>query len=87
LRKWADNSYHLREKILREQGDKLPDRVHTDFGRKSSPAVKRALEANDVDAMQSAMDALPRTIMSVGQSVNGVVHRASRRILPALFLT
>ena len=57
--------------------------MHTDLGGKSSPVVKRALDANDVDAMQSAMDALPRGIMSVGQSVNGVVRRASPRILPA----
>src|SRR5207237_486741 len=70
LRNLADSAHYEAEKILREQGDKLPEPLRAQVAEQSS-AVKRALDANDVDAMRSALEALQRTMMNVGQSVYG----------------
>jgi molecular chaperone DnaK len=70
LRNRADSAHYEAEKILREQGDKLPEPLRAQVAEQSS-AVKRALDANDVDAMRSALEALQRTMMNVGRSVYG----------------
>jgi molecular chaperone DnaK len=70
LRNRADGAHYDAEKILREQGDKLPEHLRAQLAEQSS-AVKRALDANDVNAVGSALEALQRTMMSVGQSAYG----------------
>ena len=49
VRNHADSAHYQAEKMLREQGDKMPEQVRIQVAEKSS-AVKRALDANDVDA-------------------------------------
>jgi molecular chaperone DnaK len=70
LKNQADNAHYQAEKILREQGDKIPDQVRTDLAEKSS-AVKRALDANDVEAMRSSLAELQTAMMAVGQAAYG----------------
>jgi molecular chaperone DnaK len=70
LRNQADNAHYQAEKILREQGDKIPEGVRTDLAGKSS-AVKRALDANDVEGMRSGLAELQQAMMAVGQAAYG----------------
>jgi molecular chaperone DnaK len=70
LRYRADSAHYEAERILREQGDKLAEHVRAELAEKSS-AVKRALDANDADAMRSALEALQRAMLTAGQSVYG----------------
>jgi molecular chaperone DnaK len=70
LKNQADNAHYQAEKLLREQGDKIPDQVRTDLAEKSS-AVKRALDANDVEAMRSSLSELQQAIMAAGQAAYG----------------
>src|ERR671938_213445 len=44
----TDNAHYQAEKILREQGDNLPEQVRVQLAEKSS-AAKRALDGGDVD--------------------------------------
>jgi molecular chaperone DnaK len=69
-RNHADSAHYQAEKMLREQGDKMPEQLRTQLAEKSS-AVKRALDANDVDGMKSAMEELQQAMMAVGQAVYG----------------
>jgi molecular chaperone DnaK len=66
----ADSSHYQAEKMLREQGDKMPENLRTQVAEKSS-AVKRALDANDVEGMKTAMEELQQAMMAVGQAVYG----------------
>jgi molecular chaperone DnaK len=70
LRNRADSAHYQAEKMLREQGDKMPEQLRIQVAEKSS-AVKRALDANDLEAMRSAMDDLQQSMMAVGQAVYG----------------
>jgi molecular chaperone DnaK len=73
LRNQADNAHYQAEKILREQGDKIPEQARTDLAEKSS-AVKRALDANDTDGMRSALAELQQAMMAVGQAAYGATQ-------------
>jgi len=66
----ADSAHYQAEKMLREQGDKMPENLRSQVAEKSS-AVKRALDANDVEAMKSSMEELQQAMMAVGQAVYG----------------
>jgi molecular chaperone DnaK len=66
----ADSLHYQAEKMLRDQGDKMPENLRTQVAEKSS-AVKRALDANDMDGMKSAMEELQQAMMAVGQAVYG----------------
>ena len=66
----ADSLHYQAEKMLRDQGDKMPENLRTQVAEKSS-AVKRALDANDIDGMKSAMEELQQAMMAVGQAVYG----------------
>ncbi len=66
----ADSAHYQAEKMLREQGDKMPENLRTQVAEKSS-AVKRALDANDIDGMKTAMEELQQAMMAVGQAVYG----------------
>src|SRR6202521_3966064 len=66
----ADSAHYQAEKMLREQGDKMPEQLRVQVAEKSS-AVKRALDANDVEAMKTALEELQQAMMAVGQAVYG----------------
>jgi molecular chaperone DnaK len=70
LRNRADSAHYEAEKILREQGDKLPEPVRVQLAEKSS-AVKRALEGRNVDGIRSALQDLQQAMLSVGQAAYG----------------
>src|SRR5437016_3382249 len=70
LRNHADSAHYQAEKMLREQGDKMPEQLRTQVAEKSS-AVKRALDANDTEGMKTALEELQQAMMAVGQAVYG----------------
>src|ERR1700730_12645273 len=70
VRNQADSAHYQAEKLLREQGATLPEQVRGQVAEKSA-AVKRALDANDVSAMRSAMQELQQAMMAVGQAAYG----------------
>src|SRR3982075_3183767 len=70
VRNQADTAHYQAEKLLREQGASLPEHVRNDIAERSAE-VKRALDANDVAAMRSAMEALQQALMAVGQAAYG----------------
>jgi molecular chaperone DnaK len=70
VRNQADTAHYQAEKLLREQGASLPEQIRAQVAEKSS-AVKRALDANDVNAMRTAMQELQQAMMAVGQAAYG----------------
>jgi molecular chaperone DnaK len=66
----ADSAHYQAEKMLREQGDKMPEQLRVQVAEKST-AVKRALDANDVEGMKTALEELQQAMMAVGQAVYG----------------
>src|SRR5437868_2076575 len=70
LHNQADSAHYQAEKLLRDQGDKMPEQVRVQVAEKSS-AVKRALDANDADGMRTALQELQQAMMAVGQAVYG----------------
>ena len=67
IRNQADSMHYQAEKLLREQGSTLPEQVRSQVAEKSA-AVKRALDANDVNGMRSAMQELQQAMLAVGQA-------------------
>src|SRR5438445_4972722 len=76
LRNRADSAHYQAEKMLREQGDKMPEPLRIQVAEKSS-AVKRALDANDVEAMKTSLEELQQAMMAVGQAVYGAGEGAA----------
>jgi molecular chaperone DnaK len=70
VRNQADSAHYQAEKMLREQGDKIPEQVRSHVAEKSA-AVQRAMDANDVNAMRSAMQELQQAMLAVGQAAYG----------------
>jgi len=70
LRNHADSAHYQAEKLLRDEGEKMPEQVRVQLAEKSS-AVKRALDANDLEAMKTALEELQQAMMAVGQAVYG----------------
>jgi molecular chaperone DnaK len=70
VRNHADSAHYQAEKLLREQGDKIPEQVRVQVAEKSS-AVKRALDGNDVGAMRTALEELQQAMLAVGQAAYG----------------
>jgi molecular chaperone DnaK len=70
IRNHADSAHYQAEKLLRDQGDKMPEDVRIQVAEKSS-AVKRALDANDLEAIKTALEELQTAMMAVGQAVYG----------------
>jgi len=70
VRNQADSAHYQAEKLLREQGDKIPEQVRVQVAEKSS-AVKRALDANDVDGMRTSLQELQQAMLAVGQAAYG----------------
>src|SRR3981081_2270301 len=69
-RNQADSAHYQAEKLLRDEGEKMPEQVRIELAEKSS-AVKRALDANDLEAMKTALEELQQAMMAVGQAVYG----------------
>src|SRR5229473_924682 len=70
IRNHADSAHYQAEKLLRDEGEKMPEPVRIQVAEKSS-AVKRALDANDVEAMKTSLEELQQAMMAVGQAVYG----------------
>ncbi len=70
VRNHADSAHYQAEKMLRDQGDKMPEQLRVQVAEKSS-AVKRALDGNDVETMKTALEELQQAMMAVGQAVYG----------------
>src|SRR3712207_3785522 len=66
----ADNAHYQAEKLLREQGDKIPEQVRSQVAEKSA-AVKRALDANDCDGIRTSLTELEQAMLAVGQAAYG----------------
>src|SRR5204862_26881 len=67
IRNHADSAHYQAEKLLRDEGDKMPEQVRIQVAEKSS-AVKRALDANDLEGMKTALEELQQAMMAVGQA-------------------
>jgi molecular chaperone DnaK len=68
VRNQADSMHYQAEKMLRDQGAQLPEQVRVQIAEKSA-ALKRALDANDLNGMRSAMEELQQAMMAAGQAV------------------
>lgn len=67
-RNQASNLAYTAEKLLTEQGDKVPADLKQEAEGKIA-ALKSAIEANDTSLMQTSMNDLNTTLQQVGQSV------------------
>ena len=67
-RNQADNMAYSAEKLLKEQGDKVPEDLKQEVESKIA-ALRTAIQSNDLPSMQSAMDDLNTTLQQVGQTV------------------
>jgi molecular chaperone DnaK len=70
VRNQADSLHYQAEKMLREQGSSIPESVRNDVAEKSA-ALKRALDANDLDGMRRATQELQQAMLAVGQAAYG----------------
>jgi molecular chaperone DnaK len=66
----ADNMAYQAEKLLREQGDKVPADLKDEINGKIS-AVRSALQGTDVVYTRRAMQELQESLQKVGQAVYG----------------
>ena len=64
----ADNTVYAAEKALREFGEKVPAEVRSEVEAKVTD-VKTAAQAEDVDRIKSATEALGQTVQKIGASV------------------
>ena len=64
----ADNLAYQAEKILSENGDKVPAEMKTDIEGKIA-ALRSALQGTDLEAIKSATDELNTAMQQVGQAV------------------
>jgi molecular chaperone DnaK len=70
VRNQADSMHYQAEKLLREQGGNIPEQLRAQIAEKSA-AVQRALDANDLEGMRSAMQELQQAMLAVGQAAYG----------------
>ena len=68
VRNMADNMSYTAEKMLREQGDKVPDDLKSEVEDKVS-AVKSALSGSDVEQIKNTAQELSETLQKVGSAV------------------
>jgi molecular chaperone DnaK len=67
-RNHADNTIYAGEKALRDLGDKVPAEIKSEVEAKSAE-VKKIMQADDVEAIKAATEALGQTIQKIGASV------------------
>nr|HID15028.1 molecular chaperone DnaK [Anaerolineae bacterium] len=64
----ADNAVYSAEKLLREQGDKVPSHLRSEMEAKIE-ALKSALQGSDVSAIRRHTDELSRVMQQVGAAM------------------
>ena len=64
-RNQADNLAYSAEKVLREQGDKVPQDIRSEVEGKIS-ALRSALQTGDIGQMRGAMDELQASLQKIG---------------------
>ena len=64
----AENMAYQAEKLVNENGDKLPEEDKTALNTKAQ-AVKDACQKNDADLIKAAKEDLEKTLMSVSQKL------------------
>jgi len=69
-RNQADNLVFGAEKVLREQEDKIPADIKADVESKIE-ATKKALEGDDIDAINHAAAELGQAVQQIGQAMYG----------------
>jgi len=70
LKNTADSMAYQAEKTLRDNPDKIPADLKTDVEAKIAD-VRAAIEADDVDRMQTTVDALSSSLSKIGEAVYG----------------
>jgi molecular chaperone DnaK len=76
VRNQADGLVYTTEKFLADNGDKVPDDVKTEVGD-AVAAVKKALEADDVDEIGRTSEALATVSQKMGQAMYAANAEAS----------
>ncbi len=69
LRNMADSLAYNGEKMIREQGENIPEEMKTEAEGKIA-AVRSALQAEDSVALKSAVDDLQQSLQAIGQQVS-----------------
>ena len=64
----ADNAVYSAEKLLREQGDKVPPQLRSEMEAKIE-ALKSALQGSDVGAVRQRTDELSQVMQQVGAAM------------------
>ncbi|MCX6000198.1 MAG: Hsp70 family protein, partial [Chloroflexi bacterium] len=67
-RNTADNMAYQAEKVMREQGDKIPADIKEEVQGKIA-AVRSALQGQDVDHLRRTVEELTQSLQKVGQAV------------------
>ena len=70
VRNQADNLVYSTEKLLREQGDKVPDDVKQEIDGKLN-ALRSAVQEGDIAKIRSGIAALSASVQKVGAAVYG----------------
>ena len=70
VRNTADNMAYTAERMLREQGDKVPSDLKVEVEGKME-AVKNALSGSDIEQIKSTSQGLSDTLQKVGSAVYG----------------
>lgn len=68
VRNNADNTIYTAEKLLRENGDKIPENVKKEV-EESVSSVRSAMNTDDVDNIRKTTESLGQTIQKVGASM------------------
>ncbi len=77
VRNTADTLAYTAEKTLRDNKDKIPAELNTEVEGKIA-AVRSAVQANDLQAMKSATQALNEAMQKIGQAVYQQQQRRRR---------
>ncbi len=64
----ADNTVYAAEKLMREQGDKVPDHLRSDVNARIE-ALKTAMQGSDVAAIRRRTDELNQVLQQVGATM------------------
>ncbi len=71
----AENLAYSAEKLIKENGDKIPDSDKTDINDKID-AVKKALNTEDIDNIKSARDALEKSVQAASTKMYQAASQA-----------
>ncbi len=68
LKNVADSTVYQTEKMLKDQGDKVPAEIKTEVEAKLEE-VKKVKDGEDMSAIKSAMDALQQSAIKIGEAM------------------